>query len=138
MKDAAVEAPLTTGAVVKLGAADPDVVLPSTDFAVAFTRVSVTAPVEAELLIIVPSPLIEITLAEDVLQVAQVMLPVDVLMTSGELAVTAGVPDEVPNVIVGDAAMDGTVITAPPLVVPLIVTAPVWPEVPRATAPFPE
>ena len=97
-----------TGAVVYVGAAELPVAFPRMVPAAALAKVAVTVPLvvtalEGVLLSTVPSPVkvTLLTVALLVLQVAQVIFPVAVVMPSGAEAVTAGVPDEVPAVQVG-------------------------------------
>jgi len=69
-------------------------------------------------------PRAEVPLAIVVVQVVQVILPVAVVMANGEDAVTAGVPEEVPRVMVGVPAAACTVMFAVPEVDPLRATLP--------------
>ncbi len=69
-----------------------------------------------------------------VAHVAHVALPVAVVMASGLDAVTAGVPELVPNVTVGVPAAACGVSTTVPLVLPLSESVPIVPDLPRAGA----
>lgn len=137
----AVIEPDIIGDVVPTGVADPVVGFPNSVFADMLACVRVTAPVEAELFINIPSPVIELTFADDVLHVGHVIFPVAEVITSGDEAVTAGTPLELPIVHVGvfefDIVMpftdDGTI--APAIIVRAGVVPPLDdPENPLAVA----
>jgi hypothetical protein len=99
-----------------------NVTLPGRVNGFAIARTGVVPPLEVIWLVV---PVTEVT------QVEHVMLPVEVVMARGELAVTAGVPLLVPRVIVGVPAAACGVMMAVPLVEPTNDKVPVVPDAPR-------